>query len=109
MFLGPAILTGRLAGRSIAAAVGIHNLDTGLETPLVLPHDSNWKARLSAQDLGTLLDKSRGGYWHFQMSHQLVLERDYRCLLCHSSQLPFSPLTSRQSILAQTRVCTHCH
>jgi hypothetical protein len=114
MFLGPAILTGRLAGRSISAAYGMQNLDTGFATPLPLLDDNswdddNWKAQLSAQDLVTLLIKSRDGYWHFQMSHQLVLEWEYDCLLCHSAQLPFSPLTDRQSILAQTRMCTNCH
>lgn len=109
MFLGPAILTGRLAGMSIA-----DSYPDGREMPATVDISSSpatgvWRASLTAADLALLLAESRGGYWHFQVSHRLVLERGYECKSCHSAQLPFSPLTDRQSLLAQTEVCTRCH
>ncbi len=109
MFLGPAILTGRLAGQSIAATYAAEKKRPAIE-PSFPPADvGNWQTALTAEDLESLLAESRDGYWHFQVSHQLVLERGYTCTDCHSAQLPFSPLNDRQSMLAQTEVCTICH
>ena len=109
MFLGPAILTGRLAGQSIAAAYAAGPEMPAIERSLPPPDASNWQAAPTAQDLESLLAESRDGYWHFQVSHHLVIERGYACARCHSAQLPFSPLYDRESMLAQIRVCTHCH
>ena len=109
MFLGPAILTGRLAGQSIAAAYDAAPQRPATE-PSSPPSDTvNWQPALSPEDLESLLADSRDGYWHFQVSHKLVLERGYLCTRCHSAQLPFSPVNDQQSMLAQTQVCTHCH
>ncbi len=109
MFLGPSILTGRLAGMAIA-----EGYSDGAGIPAMVgvspsPATGVWQAALTAADLASLLAESRDGYWHFQVSHHLVLERGYDCASCHSAQLPFSPLTDRQSLLAQTEVCTRCH
>lgn len=51
----------------------------------------------------------REGYWHFEVSHQLVLERDYPCASCHSAALPFSGVTDRSARLLQSDVCTASH
>ncbi len=109
MFLGPAILTGRLAGQSIAATYAAGKAKTVPEPSSLPPDDGNWQAVLTAEHLEPLLAKSRDGYWHFEVSHHLVLERGYACTHCHSAQLPFFPLNDRESLLAQTRVCTNCH
>jgi uncharacterized protein len=109
MFLGPAIMSGRLAGRSIAAVT------TTVESePEVLPTEqpssaAAWQATMTSGDLEVLLAEPRDGYWHFQVSHRLVLERQYICTSCHSEQLPFSSLNDRSAIAAQTRICTTCH
>lgn len=109
MFLGPAILTGRLAGQSIAAA-SVGGRTTRASALSVAPPDtSTWQAEFSTEDLESLLAEARDGYWHFQASHHLVLERGYLCARCHSAQLPYSPLNDRASRLLQTRVCTNCH
>jgi len=109
MFLGPAILTGRLAGRSIAAeypdalpAPGGEIAPPGVAT-------GAWHAALNATTLEAMLAMPRDGYWHFQTSHRLVLERNYACTLCHSARLPFAPVTDRAGLLAQTQVCSNCH
>jgi succinate dehydrogenase/fumarate reductase flavoprotein subunit len=109
MFLGPAILTGRLAGQSIAAGYVDERPASATQPSSVVPEAGDWQPAISAAELESLLAESRDGYWHFQASHRLVLERGYECARCHSAQLPFSPVNNRQSMLAQTEVCTNCH
>jgi len=109
MFLGPAILSGRLAGQSIAAASTMAE-----DGPEILPTEQSssadaWQQTMKSGDLEVLLTKPRDGYWHFQVSHRLVLERRYICTSCHSAQLPFSSVSDRPGLLLQTRVCTNCH
>ena len=112
MFLGPALLTGRLAGMTIAAE---HAAETeAVATTPSLPEDplpdaATWQASLTAVELQSLLASPRDGYWHFEMSHNLVAEREYECTLCHSAKMPFFPLNNLESKLAQTQVCTNCH
>ena len=112
MFLGPALITGRIAGRTIADAV---SADTSrqpiavVSPPVPMPDADAWQPALTADDLEGLLALERDGYWHFEISHELALERDYECALCHSAQVPFAPLDNRQSLLAQSQVCGSCH
>lgn len=113
MFLGPAILSGRLAGQSIVAASRVtkapeilsnEHLSTG-----ELRHAGDWQATMTTTDLEVALSQSRDGYWHFQVSHQLVLERGYACTGCHSADLPFAAIGDRESRLIQSALCTRCH
>ncbi|HSG63635.1 MAG TPA: hypothetical protein VLD39_01475, partial [Gammaproteobacteria bacterium] len=111
MFLGPAIVTGRLAGQAIAverAAAAPLGLPP-LPAEDALPDAQAWSASLTADDLRGLLAVERDGYWHFQMSHEMVLERGYECARCHSAQVPFALVNNRASKRAQTEVCTNCH
>ncbi|MDD9996650.1 MAG: hypothetical protein OXQ89_02775 [Rhodospirillaceae bacterium] len=64
---------------------------------------------MTAGDVERLVALERDGYWHFETSHGLALERDYECVLCHSAQAPFAPLDNRQGLLAQSQVCGNCH
>jgi len=109
-FLGPAILSGRLAGQSIAATYP----DTASVAEQAAPvtdgrDDADRRLTLTAADLDRLLAVHRDGYWHFEVSHALVRERRYSCTACHSSRLPFAPVTDNAGRLAQTVVCTTCH
>lgn len=110
MFLGPALLTGRVAGRAIVAAhvSSKGNLAITARSP-ALGELGNWKGATSADELESLLAETRAGYWHFEISHALVLERQYDCTLCHSAQVPFQPVNNRQVKLAQSQLCAHCH
>lgn len=112
MFLGPALLTGRLAGMTIAAEHAAETEALATTPPLPedpLPDAATWQASLTAVELQSLLASPRDGYWHFEMSHNLVVEREYECTLCHSAKMPFFPLNNLESKLAQTQVCTNCH
>jgi len=108
MFLGPAILSGRLAAQSIAAEVSDVTKES-VEPPTATTRDDDWQATMTPDDLEAMLSLPRDGYWHFQVSHELVLERDYLCTSCHSAQLPFSTVSDSASRLLQTSVCTTCH
>jgi succinate dehydrogenase/fumarate reductase flavoprotein subunit len=109
MFLGPAILSGRLAGQAIAANYPAARPVVVMEPISAPPDAGNWQPGLTAKRLESMLAESRDGYWHFQVSHQLVVERRYACTRCHSAQLRFSRPGDRASMLAQTKVCTNCH
>jgi succinate dehydrogenase/fumarate reductase flavoprotein subunit len=109
MFLGPAILSGRLAAMSIAAELSADKV-VAAEQPLATAADTGaWQATMTPADLEAMLAVPRDGYWHFQVSHQLVIEREYSCSACHSAQLPFTPVDDRASRLLQSNVCTTCH
>jgi len=112
MFTGPAILTGRVAGRS--AVADLTTGDSWTARPFTRADLAADEARssvpdLDASDLEAMLVVSRDGYWHFERSHNLVLERNYSCMQCHSELVPFAPLTERAQFLAQTETCNACH
>ncbi|MGE4658748.1 MAG: FAD-binding protein, partial [Gammaproteobacteria bacterium] len=114
MFLGPSVITGRVAGRTIAATgVGLEGGALPISVvPLdgdQLPADDSWEGGLDSGALEAILANTGEGYWHFEQSHNMVLERGYECDLCHSAQVPFFAATNRQSKLAQTEVCANCH
>ena len=112
MFLGPALVTGRVAGQTIAQAhAGSgETLSVAARPPeQPLPDPATWGAPLTADNLKALLKTERDGYWHFQISHQLALEWEYECTICHSAQVPFYPVNNTESKLAQSQVCENCH
>ena len=92
LFLGPAILTGRLAGQTIAAA---HPGRTAPASRVVDQQTPTLPAAMSAETLRPMLARPRDGFWHFEKVHGIVLERKYTCTQCH-----VQPLLD---------VCTNCH
>ena len=118
MFTGPSILTGRVAGMTVAAELAASSgwrpdAFTREGGPLVPEEESrpagDWVPSLEEEELRALLALSRDGYWHFERVHHLVLERGYECTDCHSAQVPFYAATSRADKAAQAQVCDTCH
>ncbi|MDJ0928079.1 MAG: FAD-dependent oxidoreductase [Gammaproteobacteria bacterium] len=107
-FLGPAVLTGRIAGRSAAALRASQPMPSS-ERPDATATSPREIELMQTAALKALLAKSRDGYWHFEHSHKLVLERGQDCSDCHDSQRPQRRLQSRAELLAQLDVCTECH
>jgi predicted oxidoreductase len=112
-FLGPSVLTGRIAGRNAARlALGGEPLvtpepETATATaPAVPPGD---QARKGPTDLAALLARQRRGYWHFNVSHRLVTERGTACETCHKGPWAPGPAISRAERLTQLDSCTRCH
>ena len=112
MFLGPALVTGRVAGQSIVATLAANSTTVPIAPrpgEQALPDAGSWEATMTADHLKALLATEREGYWHFRISHELALEREYDCVLCHNAQVPFYPVDNSDSRLAQSQVCGNCH
>jgi hypothetical protein len=117
MFTGPAILTGRVAGRTAIGDLASEDdrvprtfeRDADMTIASIDKAESGSLPRLGADDVRAMLAISRDGYWHFERVHNMVLERNYPCTQCHSATVPFAPALSRAERLAQTETCNSCH
>jgi len=98
-FLGPCIVTGRVAARSIL----------GTSLPSVKPRLPTTERCIDCHDVASLVDENRKGYWHFEKSHRIVLERKLACLLCHAELAPYDEGSHRINQLALTASCASCH
>jgi predicted oxidoreductase len=117
-FLGPSVLTGRIAGGSAAMLVlGQSAVDTVVKPAGSEPTKTSAgnapaaraMQKAPAVDLRALLEKQRPGYWHFSVSHALVLNRADDCATCHTGAWPSGPAVTREQRLAQLDSCTRCH
>jgi hypothetical protein len=114
-FLGPSVLTGRVAGRSaVALAIGAAALEAAEDGALSAPRNvAQNRIEQSADrpvvDLQALLLDQRPGYWHFNLSHTLVLERADSCDGCHKGAWSPGPAVNAEQRLIQLESCTRCH
>jgi flavocytochrome c len=98
-FLGPCIVTGRVAARSI--------LEIPESPAAPLPQSEN--QCVDCHNVTDLLAKPRPGYWHFEQSHRIVLERGIVCLQCHAELAPYREADHRMNPQALTATCVRCH
>jgi predicted oxidoreductase len=116
-FLGPSILTGRVAGRTVVAelrGLGIVDASPGPPQPEVQPvpvadADFDNATCTMCHDLGQLVEAGRPGYWHFELSHTAVLEAERRCSQCHVELAPFDEATHLVDPLRRAQSCGTCH
>jgi predicted oxidoreductase len=107
-FLGPSVLTGRVAGRSaVALALGDDALKATKPAGAAEPETA--PAPLADIDLPALVRQQRAGYWHFDVSHALVLERGDACATCHTGAWTPGPAMTREQRIIQLDACTKCH
>ncbi|MEE4184219.1 MAG: FAD-dependent oxidoreductase [Gammaproteobacteria bacterium] len=95
-FLGPAVLTGRIAGQAAAANAG------SAESYAPVPAPGPLRGNLQA-------DASSPGYWHYAVAHALVAERRYACGSCHMSPESMRPAATPELMLERLATCTTCH
>jgi predicted oxidoreductase len=113
-FLGPAVVTGRMAGRSAVSYLGIA-APTGVDSRHIDMQPSprfEWSGNsqcTSCHHLETLTAESRQGYWHFERAHQVVLDRDYQCAQCHADIGAPATEYHRINRIAQIDSCAYCH
>ena len=98
-FLGPCIVTGRVAARTI--------LGRKVEKPKPLPKETLRCAE--CHDVEALVEKPRPGFWHFEQSHKIVLERKFNCLLCHAELAPYDEARHKIDAKRLTSSCVGCH
>jgi predicted oxidoreductase len=99
-FLGPSVLTGRIAGKTAAITANrVTRKGAGLSV------NNNVDTSVSAIPT----DSGLPGFWHYDVAHALVRERDYSCDSCHSDTSPMQMAGTRAAMLARLNSCTQCH
>lgn len=98
-FLGPCIVTGRVAARTL-----LQELKVPAQPPVA--HQSRCT---SCHDLPKLLAQPREGYWHFEAVHRATQERGLDCRFCHSELTPYRAEHHHLNRQSLTASCVQCH
>jgi uncharacterized protein len=107
-FLGPAIITGRVAARTALKDFSIHGEVPPIANIEVSSAPTNAPC-LSCHQLQSTIDKPRSGYWHFERVHKTVLDTHLECTQCHAGMGEPSTPQHRVNPLIQANNCTVCH
>ena len=99
-FLGPSVLTGRIAGKAAAARAN-----------KVSRKGAGYSVDAQTKNVFSPAPESSGlpGYWHFDAAHALVRERGYSCDTCHNETTPMLTADTRAAMLTRLNTCTRCH
>jgi succinate dehydrogenase/fumarate reductase flavoprotein subunit len=113
-FLGPSLVTGRVAGRRAVAELGKERAQSSSESPespepAGAAEAKDFEACRSCHNLEELLRTPRRGYSHFEKVHRVTLERRYDCSQCHAELAPYNPERHRIARLPQIENCKFCH
>jgi predicted oxidoreductase len=115
-FLGPSLVTGRVAGQTILAEVA-RSRELVPSSPRELTSEAGSSAPPATAEIAceqchnisSLLAQQRSGYDHFQRVHERVQERNFDCAACHADMQPYNPLSHRTDRFAQVDICQRCH
>ncbi len=117
-FLGPSIVTGRMAGRTAVTELrqaGWQKPVTGTPpvTPAAVAVPERYRRTTycqSCHNLGAALaEPPRRGYSHFEKVHKVVLERKNDCVSCHAELGQYHPGAHKIDRVAQVETCRSCH
>ncbi len=112
-FLGPGILTGRVAGKDAALASAASRKAVPATPPLAARKSAAGKAAnsecLACHDVAAQIAKHQQGFIHFDSAHRVVLERNYQCVQCHNIPMPFDSERHHTDPVAQIDSCKTCH
>jgi succinate dehydrogenase/fumarate reductase flavoprotein subunit len=118
-FLGPSILMGRIAARTVLATARTAALRAApspapapisAEVPRRPITPANTTGCLGCHDLPRLARLERPGFLHFEGAHRIVLERRQDCSVCHAELSPLPGVGShRIGQVALAATCTGCH
>lgn len=98
-FLGPCILTGRVAARSIVKELG----------ESAKPQTANKSKCSDCHDMRDLISQPREGYWHFEKVHRVTEEKGMDCRHCHGELSPYRENDHRIHHQSLTASCISCH
>ena len=98
-FLGPCVITGRVAARSILKTAGWKRPVEAIDV----------ERCVDCHDLAQEIDDQRPGYWHFEKVHAAVLSQKLDCRACHGELSPYREETHRISASVLTAACMRCH
>ncbi len=98
-FLGPSVLTGRIAGKSAALRAQADGIAGSYRQPDIEPAASERVAPAFGLP----------GYWHYDQVHRMVAEQEYTCDRCHTSSATMQTAVATNEMLARLNTCTACH
>lgn len=98
-FLGPCVVTGRVAAQTILNRAG---WETG-------PAIVEGQRCSDCHDIRDEIEDSRPGYWHFEKVHSKVLTEQLDCRQCHGELSPYHEQTHRIDPTVLTAACMRCH
>jgi succinate dehydrogenase/fumarate reductase flavoprotein subunit len=111
-FLGPGILTGRVAGKDAASKIAASQKAAAAAPStakkIVASKAANSEC-LACHDVAAQIAKHAPGFTHFESAHRVVLERNYQCVQCHNMAMPFDAETHHTDPVAQIENCKTCH
>ena len=115
-FLGPAILTGRVAGQTLlrevteARELKRPELSEGEPeaTPQILTAAES-AACETCHRLGDLTAEPRPGFAHFERVHRTVVAEQLNCGACHQELHPYDATSHLIDPMSQTQNCVYCH
>lgn len=114
-FLGPSLVTGRVAGRTVLTDMGRKvGTDSVATRPIEAPARPDPLATtalcMTCHDLPKLVAQPRPGYWHFEKVHQRVVATQRDCITCHAElTVTYSPEAHRINRQTQVQACVVCH
>jgi len=98
-FLGPSVITGRVAGRSAGRASLL------VADPVKYRPQETSDAVLSNMVPGFDLP----GHWHYDAVHRLVFAQDYTCNRCHTDFANMRMANKSAEMQARLNTCANCH
>jgi hypothetical protein len=112
-FLGPSIVTGRVAAQTALASMSL----PAPEQPEAAPEPPSDPAVASfgndactsCHALEALVTLDRPGYRHFEVSHRVVLDRSLQCRDCHAGMDPYRVDAHTTDRWLESTTCAHCH
>ena len=98
-FLGPCMMTGRVAARSI------------LQRSRMTSKDKHTGSRqcIECHDIDGMLAQARSGYWHFEQVHAKTIQNNLQCSECHGELVPYRKTEHRIDPHVLTTSCKKCH
>ena len=99
-FLGPSVLTGRVAGKAAAEAA---------KTQATIGATGYAERKLPGEEI--ILDRAAGqaGYWHYDAVHRSAAARNLGCDRCHSGNITSQTTDKPEVMLTRLATCTNCH
>jgi len=98
-FLGPCVVTGRVAARSI-----LKQFASQLQVAI-----GDNRQCSACHHLAARIANSRSGYWHFEQVHATVLKKDFDCSECHGEVTPYRKEQHEIDPQVLTETCKRCH
>ena len=112
-FLGPAVITGRVAARTAIQDFSIrgsqHQVPTEDNVAAEPPASMNTQECLNCHHMQSMVDNLRRGFWHFERVHKMTLESDQDCQTCHTGMGEPNTIGHHISLRAEANTCDICH